>query len=260
MKKMHWALLLVIVMLVGTYAAAQETPKPVIAVSAAGKVKAKPDLAIVFMSVRSSAPLAADALDQNTKKVQTVQERLTALGYKGDMVKFTGNRFAPAGGAGMYYGPGGQRPTGFDVYNNLYITIGGADLADVAQFQRKLSTLLDELSKLGVSPAEAAISRVSMGGSSLVAFTVKDPAASIRDASAQAMTKARAAADEIARQMKVQITGVESVMTQQVAGGGMGVVVGPYASPVDELPYEYFSSSFDEVPIRVNLMVRYSFK
>lgn len=99
---------------------AQESQKPAISVTSAGKVTAKADLAIVFMTVRSTSPLAADALEQNNKKVQVLKDRLTALGYKEDKVKFSGNRFAPAGGPGIFYG-GGQRPTGFDVTNSVFI-------------------------------------------------------------------------------------------------------------------------------------------
>jgi hypothetical protein len=61
----------------------------------------------------SPAPLAADALDQNRKKVQEVRKRLAAMGYRESQVRFPGGRFSPAG-QGICYG-GGQRPTGFDV-------------------------------------------------------------------------------------------------------------------------------------------------
>ena len=55
-------------------------------VTSVRKVTAKVDLAIVFMTVRSTSPLAANALEQNNKKVQAVKDRLTALGYKEDRV------------------------------------------------------------------------------------------------------------------------------------------------------------------------------
>ena len=79
---------------------AQQAPtsaRPTISVNADGKATAKADIAIVFMTVRSTSPLAADALDQNNKKVQDVKARLTALGYKDEQIKFSGNRFAPTG-------------------------------------------------------------------------------------------------------------------------------------------------------------------
>ena len=79
-------------------------------------------MAVVFLNVKSTAPLAADAFHQNGKKVEEAKTRLAALSYKDDQVKFSGNRFAPAGG-GMFYG--GQRPTGFDVYNFVFVYLDG---------------------------------------------------------------------------------------------------------------------------------------
>jgi hypothetical protein len=55
--------------------------------------------------------------------------------------------------------------------------------------------------------------------------------------------------------MKVQITGIDSV-----ASTATPRVQESIASPLDDLPYQYFSSSVEEVPIRVNLTVRYAFK
>jgi len=248
-------LLLFVLTCMGTLSlSAQEVPvnpKPTISVNASGKASAKADIAIVMMSVRSTSPLAADALDQNNKKVDDVKARLTALGYRNEQVKFTGNRFAPSGG-GIYY-PGGQRPTGFDVYNNFYISIEGPGLNDVTRFNRRVSSLLDELSKVGAAPINVPISSISMGGSSVVAFSVKDPAPYERQATLEALDKARPLAEEIARRMKVQITGIEWA---SVTPSGRSAMVGP-TSPLDEVPYEYFSSSIDEVPVRVRVDVRY---
>ena len=234
---------------------AQTNTKPTISVNAEGKVSAKPDVAIVFMTVRSTSPLAADALDQNNKKVQDVKARLTALGYKDEQVKFSGNRFAPTGG-GIYY-PGGQRPTGFDVYNNVSVYLDPQLLNDVSQFNARVSSLLDELSKAGASPTTTPISSMSMGGSSVVAFSIKEPAPYEKQASLEALEKARSLADEIARRMKVQITGVESTYVSPIGRSGAQVQAG---TPLEEAPYEYFSSSIDEVPVRVRVDVHYTYK
>ncbi|MGO8790443.1 MAG: SIMPL domain-containing protein [Terriglobia bacterium] len=233
---------------------AQENPKPTISVNASGKAGARADIAIVFMTVRSTSPLAADALDQNNKKVEDVKARLTALGYKDEQVKFSGNRFAPSGG-GMYY-PAGQRPTGFDVYNNIYISIEGPELNDITQFNKRVSALLDELSKAGASTSNTPISNISMGGSSVVVFSIKDPAPYENQAMLQALDKARPLADEVARHMKVQITGI-SWSTVTPSGRS---TTGMQPSVLDDVPYEYFSSSIDEVPVRVRVDVRYTYK
>lgn len=233
---------------------AQEAEKPLISVNSAGKVIAKPDLAVVFLNIKSTSPLAADALSQNSKKVDEVKGRLMALGYKDDKVRFSGNRFAPAGsGSGIYYG--GQRPTGFDVYNFLLVLLDGPALKDANSLNISVSTILDEMSKLGAAPYEMPISRTSMGGASVVAFTVKDPSASEKEAYLEAMDKARPIADDIARRMKVQITGVESVTS-----AAQNRAQDQYPNPLDELPYQYFSASMEEVPVRVSLTVRFSYK
>ena len=253
MKRMCF-LLLIALTCMGTLSLCAQEPKPSISVNASGKASAKADIAIVFMTARSTSPLAADALDQNNKKVEDVKGRLTALGYKDEQVQFSGNRFAPSGG-GMYYS-GGQRPTGFDVYNNFYIYIEGPELNDVTQFNKRVSSLLDELSKVGASPSNAAISNASMGGSSAVAFAVKDPAPYEKQATLQALDKARPLADEIARRMKVQITGSEWTSVYAMGRSAVGMP----ASALEEIPYEYFSSSMDAVPVRVNVNVRYTYK
>jgi uncharacterized protein YggE len=241
-------------LLVGGALYAQELALPTIHISSTGKTAAKADMAIVFLSTRSSAPLAADALEQNKKKVADVKARLTALGYKDSQVKFSGNRFAPAGG-GMYY-PGGQRPTGFDVYNNIYIHLDGADLKNLDGFNTKVSLLLDELSKLGASSVNMPISSFSMGGASIVAFTLKDPGPYEKEAAQQAIEKSRPLAEEIAKRMKVTITGISSVNTTPMGRTSVG---GP-PNPLDELPHDYLSSSINEVPVRVRVDVRYSYK
>ena len=233
---------------------AETSSKQIISVAATGKVTAKADLAIVFLSTRSSAPLAADALGQNNRKVDEILARLKSLGYKEDQVKLSGNRFAPAGGA-VYY-PGRERPTGFDVYNNIYIHIDAPDLKNISELNTRLGLLLDELSKIGASPMNMPISSYSMGGASVVAFTIKDAAPLEKQAIAQAVEKARPMAEEIARRMKVQISGVESVSWT----GNMRPMMSGPGNPLDEIPYEYLSSSVEEVPVRVRVDVRYACK
>ncbi len=232
---------------------AQQKQTPLIIVNSTGKVAAKADVAIVFMAIHTTSPLAADALEQNNKKVQAAKERLAAMGYKEDQVKFSGNRFAPAGGGMVIYGR--ERPTGFDVTNNLSVYLDGPELGDLQQFNAKVGGLLDELSKLGASPLEMPISRISMGGSSIVAFSVKDPSALMKQAYQQALEKARPVAEDIARRMKVQITGIDSVSVMPPPQ-----IQQPLGSPTEEIPYQFLSSSLDEVPVRVSLVVHYSYK
>ena len=226
-----------------------------ISIASTGNASAKADLAIVFLTTRSTAPLAADALEQNTRKVAEISARLDALGYKGDQVKWSGHRFSPAG-QGMYY-PGGQRPTGFDVYNNLYVFLEGDALKDVAAFNAKVGRLLDELSKIGASPATGPAPSAPMGRASVVAFTVRDAAPLERQAYQDAMNNARPLAEVMASRMNVQLSGVTSVHSQQV---GRRAIMGGPGIPLDDLPYDYFSPSADDVSVRVMLVLRYGYK
>lgn len=236
-------------------AAVAQTPEPQPSISAnvSGRVTARADLAIVFLTTHTSASLAVDALEQNNKKVHEIQARLTALGYTEKQFHFSGNRFSPAG-QGVYY-PGRERPTGFDVYNNLYVYLDGPEVRDTAALNSKVGTLLDEMSKLGAGPANAPASNSFAGGASVVAFTVKAPTEYEKQAYQKAVEKARPVADGIAQAMKVQITGIASVYTTTFSRAISGM-----ATLLDDLPYEYLSSSPNEVPIRVNVNVRYTYK
>ena len=63
------------------------------------------------------------------------------------------------------------------------------ELKDVNQINSKVSTVLDEMGKVGASPNETPISRVSLGGASVVASPVKNPSAFEKEAYVQAMDK-----------------------------------------------------------------------
>jgi uncharacterized protein YggE len=252
-------LLLVLITCVATRELGAKTgsvnPTPTINVNVSGKVTAKPDVAIVFLTVRSTSSLAANALELNNKKVENVKGRLAEMGYKTDQVKFSGNRFLPASGAG--YSGGTQRPSGFDVYNNLCIYIDGPALNDAGQFNRQVSLLLDGLMREGATANIMPGSPYTATGNSVVVFSVKDPAPYEKQATLQAMDKVRPVAEEIAEGMKVQITGTAGASASPSMNRTMMGV--PYAS-LDEVPYEYFSSSFDAVLIQVRVDVRYTYK
>jgi len=225
-----------------------------LSVSVQGKVNAKADLAIVFMTVRSTAPLAADALEENDKKLDGIKTRLKALGYKDEQVKLGGARFGPAGG-GAYYG-GGQRTPGFDAYNSVFIYIEGPEINDSTQFSKRVSTLLDELSKEGATASNLSNVNITLGGGSEVLFALKDPAPYEKQATQQALDRARPLADEIAGRMKVSITGVLSLSVSPAARAAAGVP----AATLDEIPYDYFSSSVDAVPVQVHVNITYTYK
>jgi hypothetical protein len=63
-------------------------------------------------------------------------------------------------------------------------------------------------------------------------------------------------AEDIAKRMKARLTAIESV---NVTPQGRQQIYGGPATPLEELPSEYLSSSIDEVPVRVRLDVRYHY-
>jgi uncharacterized protein YggE len=234
-------------------AAAQgQSERPnLISVSSSGKVKAKPDVCLTVLEVRSSAPLASDALQQNEKRVVEIMARLKELGIKDPEIHWAGHQFAPSGG-GRIYMPGGQRPTGFEVYNVLEIRIKNPDVSDFGKFSAKIASLLDELGKLGAGMLSPDLSRFSLGGSSAVVFALENPAPYERQAQEQAIEKAKPIAEQLAQKMGVKLTGIHSVQTNIL----------PASRPVGgyEIEYTYAASSPDDLSVRANVNVNFSFK
>ena len=249
---MRIATVLVVVALAETAVAQTPLPSPTILVSATGKVAARADLAIVFLSTRASAALAADALDQNAKKVREVRAKLVSMGYREDQIHFSGNRFAPTGRGGYYAGQ--EQPTGFDVYNIFYVYLEGTELKDINVLDAKVGALLDELGKIGAGPVNMPVLS-STWGATVVAFTVKEAATYEKEAYQAAMDNAQPIAEDIARRMKVKISGIESVSLTSTVRPVLSA-----ATPLSEIPYDYLSSSPEDVPVRVSVNVRYSYK
>jgi uncharacterized protein YggE len=223
----------------------------VIAVSTSGSVKALPDVALVLLEVRSTSPLAANALEENNSKRAVVVASLGELGLASEQIEFSANQFAPAGG-GRYI-PGGQRATGFDVYATLKIEIplAGHSTEELAD---RIASVLDELSKAGASTLSRDISMYSLGGSSAVVFTLKDSSEQEIAAYEDAISRARPAAEQIAKKMGVAITGVQSIQSSL-----QSVPVRPYPTP-GLLDYTHLSTSPDELTVKANVTVNFSFE
>ncbi len=150
--------------------------------------------------------------------------------------------------------PGGQRSTGFDVYQYLRILIKDPSPAKPAEISARVSSLLDELSKAGATVISPAYSQVSMGGSSGVAFAVMDPEKYEKQASSLAIERARATAEEVAKKLGAKITGINAVNTNLMQGG---IARSPYTT-TDLLDFAYYSTSPDEINIRATVNVSFS--
>lgn len=225
-----------------------EGPKT-ISISSSGVVKVNPDVCAILMEVRATAPLAKDALQECTQRVSDVSAKLRQLGLKDDSFRFSGIQYSPAGGGRMIY-PGGQRSTGFDVYQYLRILIKDISKTKSAETSARVSSLLDELSKAGASVISTAVSQVSMGGSSGVVFAILEPEKYERQAYDAAIEKARTAAEEIAKKLGVKIAGINSVNSGMQSG-----VRNPYTT--DLLDFAYYSTSPDEISVRSMVSVSF---
>lgn len=229
----------------------EEEDEKVIAVSSMGTVRALPDLAVILLEVRSTSPLAANALEENNNKRTAVMAKLGELGLEEDQIEFSANQFTPAGG-GRYI-PGGQRPTGFDVYSTLQIQVPIAGRGE-EDLGIQIASVLDELSKAGASTLSRDISMYSLGDSSAVVFTLEDPGEQEKAAYEQAFSKARPVAEQIAQKMGVKIRGVQSVRSSMPRQP-----VRPYPTP-SLLDFEHISTSPDELTIKANVTVNFSFQ
>ena len=241
----------------GFAAAQQEQATKTISVSSIGAAKAKPDITVVIMEVKATAPLAKDALQECTQRVNDIKAKLKAMGILDENVRFSGMQYAPAGSIRGVISTSMMRSTGFDVTSLFIVLVKDIDPAKTDELNARISSLLDELSKAGASVITSAISSISLGGSSAVSFAILDPDKYERQAYDTAIEKARPVADEIAKKMGVKITGIDSVRSsvqqssQQAARSAYGL---------DMPDFAYFSSSPDEITIRVNVTVNYSFK
>ena len=86
-----------------TAAQSQSSQDHVITVSRGGEAFAKPDLGILLMTIRSSAPIAEEAVAENGRKAKAVESALAALGFVATGYKITSVVFGEAGGS--RYGP-----------------------------------------------------------------------------------------------------------------------------------------------------------
>jgi uncharacterized protein YggE len=230
---------------------AQQEQKTV-SVNSTGTVNARPDLCVILVEVRATAPLAEDALQDNAKRVSAILARLKEVGIKESDVKLSGNQFTPAGG-GRYVMPGMQRVTGFDVFNVLQVRLPLIEGTAAEAMQSRIAGLLDELIKAGASMLSPDVSRISLGGNSAVVFAVENADRYESQALDAAIERARPVAEQIAKRMGVKITGLESVRTS-----GQQVVRSPYGS--DPLGFSYVSTSPDDVPVRVSAVVNFAYK
>jgi uncharacterized protein YggE len=231
----------------------QAVHKHVISVSGSGEAFAKPDLGIMVMTIRSTAPIAEEAVAENGRKAKAVQSALAALGYPPQGYKVSSVTFGQAGGA--YYGPNQTGIVAYEASQFVYVFFEAPDLSDVAKLTEKTAAVLEALRKAGAVPGNIENPLAPATQGALIVYTIKDSAGYERQALRKAIARAREAAGDVAKGLGVQIIGVRNVRTDYFMGNTQfdSIALGG-------LSYNFYSTKSDEVKIRANATVDYDFK
>lgn len=182
-------------------AQSQNVTNHVITVSRGGEAFAKPDLGILLMTLRSSGPIAEEAVVENGRKAKSVETALTALGFTPAGYKITAVVIGEAGS--NRYGPNQPEITAYEASQFVYVFFEAADMNDAAHFAEKTASVIEALRKAGAVPGHVAGPRMPQVQEGLILCTVKDSVPYERAALKQAVGRARDAAQDIAAGMGV---------------------------------------------------------
>jgi len=232
----------------------QSVRNHVITVSRAGEAYAKPDLGIMIMSIRSSSPIAAEAVAENARKAKVAEASLTGLGFAPSGYQLTSVIFGQAG-ATRY---ASSADSEYDATQYIYVFFEGADLNNMELLTEKSASVIEALRKAGAVPANAGpqLSPVAAQGA-LIIYTIKDAAPYEHKALQMAIGRARDAAQDVAAATGVQITGLRNVQSGYLSGN---VVPRTGSSPLEGLKYRWFTTKSDQLQIIANATVEYDFK
>lgn len=194
---------------------AQSVQNHVITVSRSGEAFAKPDLGILIMSIRSSSPIADEAVAANAQKAKAVESAFAGLGIAPAAYQISSVTFGQGGGPRF----GLQQPemaAAYEANQYVYVFFESAELNDVARLTERTATVIEALRKAGALPANTQgfgpIMPTAAQGS-LIIYTIKDPTQYEHQALQKAIARARDAAQDIATGAGVQITGLRNVQS-----------------------------------------------
>jgi uncharacterized protein YggE len=233
----------------------QTVQNHVISVSRGGEAYGKPDLGIMVMTIRSTAPIAEEAVAENGRKAKAVESALATLGYAPQGYKISSVTFGHAGGP--FYAPNQPEIVAYEASQFVYVFFEAADLSDMALLTEKTAKVIEALRKAGAVPGDVEGPRLPASPNALIIYTMKDSEPYERQALQQAIGRARDAAQDIAKGMGVQITGLRSIKSGYLGGNYM-----PRSgnTALEGLPYRFYSTKSDEVRIHANATVDYDFK
>jgi uncharacterized protein len=167
-----------------------------ITVNGSAKISVDPDEAFVNVGVRTEAPRAQDAMNQNAAKMQKVLDALRKLGLGDDDLATTNLELYPR------YDHNGEQVIGYDAMNQVQVTV--RDLSTVGQ-------VLDTAVSNGANVA---------GG---IAFRVSDENAGLAEALASAVEDAKSKAGTMAAAADARVGEVVTIVEQSQGG-----IPGPY--------------------------------
>ena len=233
----------------------QSAKNHVISVVRNGTVFAKPDVGILAMTLRSDAPIAEEAVAANGEKAKAVESALATLGYSHDAYQITSVIIGQPGGP--FYGPTQPRITTYEATQYVYVFFQAADLSDVVKLTEKFVAAMEALRKAGAVPINTFNARMPQQENGMIIYTIKDSNPFERQALQKATSRARDAAQDLATGMQVQITGVRNIKSSALGGNYMPRSGLPY---LEGLPYLFYSTKSDEIPISVTVTLEYDFK
>jgi uncharacterized protein YggE len=210
----------------------QQTQAPHISVTGEGSASAKPDMAILTMTVMRQAASARAALDENNSATASVIDALKKAGVEERDLQTSGFSINPQYESRKSVSDGdAPKIVAYRVSNTLTARVRNLD---------KLGTILDQSVGLGVN----------QGGA--ISFTMDDPSKVISEARTKAMQDAIAKAETLTKTAKVRLGKIleiseQSFQPRPVPLAGARVMAAQMAEAV---PVETGENSYD---VQVNV-------
>lgn len=232
------------------------TENQMITVTRGGTAYAKPDVGILIMTIQTYAPVAGQAVAENEQKAAAAKSALEALGYSADRYKLSA---VVLSSPVPPYNPYPPSTPDVEAERYVYVFFDGPQLNDLEQMTGSAASAIEALQKAGAVPDRMPTTFRSPGPmqTATIIYTVKNPEEWESQALQQAVKRTREAADAIAAQMRVRITGVRSVRTGPQSGR---YIPTSNLTELKGLPYSFFSTRSDEVEISAGATVNYAFK
>ncbi len=185
------ALLALIVSACGPTTINQEAPAPIrtLNVTGSGQAVLTPDIAYVYLGVRTEKPTATEAVGENNTQTQQVIQAIKDFGIAENDIRTTNFSIYPQD----KYDPSTGLPTGQKTYvvdNTVYVTVRELD---------KLGDLLDTIVAAGANTVNS------------IQFDVADKTEALKQARAEAVKDAEAQAQELAGAASLTLGEIQSI-------------------------------------------------